>query len=98
MRDVEVPLNNLYTTSIDKARTDNDIDVKLISDELTINFNNINIENNLLEIIDIHGRKVFSKVCNNNILNINTCNFSSGIYFVKLTYNNYNFTKRIVKY
>lgn len=48
------------------------------------------------EIFDIMGNKIFDLYPNNQLL-INTANWKSGIYFVKINGANYNKVHKLVK-
>jgi hypothetical protein len=50
-----------------------------------------------IEIIDLAGRTIFSMLSENNKVKINTSNFDSGIYFVKVIAGNYSNVTKIIK-
>ena len=49
-----------------------------------------------VEVYDIYGKIIFSKISNNNLTNINLNNLAKGIYTVKLIMDNAQTVKRIV--
>jgi photosystem II stability/assembly factor-like uncharacterized protein len=52
-----------------------------------IDFNNLNINNLSVEILDINGKRIFSENKLHNDMNFDISNFSEGIYFVELIKN-----------
>jgi len=65
------------------------------SDNFTISINAV-MKNALVEIYTVFGAKVYSTVLNNKQETINTKQFSSGIYFVKVGAGEKLFTKKLI--
>ncbi|MFN3908407.1 MAG: S8 family serine peptidase [Flavobacterium sp.] len=51
---------------------------------------------NSIEIFDIHGRVVFSRIVNSNAFNINTESLPKGVYMVRLNSENNSSTKKMI--
>jgi len=65
------------------------------SGQFTLALGNVN-SNNLVEIYDIMGKKVFSKTVNKNKITIDIANQPKGIYLVKVSNGNNFYTQKIV--
>ena len=65
------------------------------SDNFTISINAV-MKNAQVEICNVFGEKVYSTVLNNKRETINTKQFSSGIYFVKVSDGEKLFTKKLI--
>ena len=65
----------------------------LIEGQSTIVHLELQTENNNIQILNSQGQVVYQEKYSEKILNINTQNFASGIYFVIVTHHNGNVSK-----
>ncbi|NVO04269.1 MAG: T9SS type A sorting domain-containing protein [Bacteroidetes bacterium] len=67
------------------------------SSEININIKNFVSENAVIEIIDIMGKVILSQKIENNEYKLNTSDIKPGVYFVKLTSENFNDVSKLIK-
>ncbi len=85
-----------YTTS-DVSNVKNQ-DINIYPNPVT-NYLTINSQNNInkIEISDVSGKKIFSKIVNTKHAKVETLNFVNGLYFLKTFMNNEVFIQKFIK-
>ena len=68
------------------------------ADKISFELKNIDFNKISIAIFDVNGRKIKQKISNNNLIEIDTKPFTSGVYFVKIQRDNNNalVTKKLI--
>lgn len=83
------------TTTVNISEINNELSIFPIpaNDFVTINSSNLI---NKIEIFDISGKNILTQNSDSNNINVNTQNFTTGIYFIKIQTTNKTITKKMI--
>ena len=86
-----------YTVSINDFHSDISVNIypNPAKDQITIDVSKISSSNTHVQIYDMQGRTVFSKSFNEQVININTVNYHSGMYMLDIRQANDVFKSKI---